>query len=146
MTFLREEEEQQPCWTRETKFTLSCSFKTTARQGGRADAPTVWPWSQGGRAQGLPGEGLCLPRGQHSTRAHCPRLGTLPSLKDTGDHVKNSSIGQPSRCTRGQRRRWLSLRVPPGARTAATRSHGRMRARAGCTAPGCTVAQSQGAI
>lgn len=34
-----EEEEPPPCWARETKFTLSCSFKTTAGQGERVDAP-----------------------------------------------------------------------------------------------------------
>lgn len=47
LTFLRVEEEEEPCWARETKFTLSCSFKTTAGQGERLDAPAVWPWSQG---------------------------------------------------------------------------------------------------
>lgn len=70
LTFLRVEEEQQPCWARETKFTLSCSFKTTARQGGRVDAPAVWPWSQGGGAQGLPGEGLCLPEEDDIAQGH----------------------------------------------------------------------------
>lgn len=36
---------------------------------------------------------LCSTQGgRHSTRVHCPWLGTLPSLKDTGDHDKNSSI------------------------------------------------------
>jgi hypothetical protein len=78
---------------KETKFTLSCSFKTTAGQGEKVDAPAVWPRSQARGTQGLCGEGLCPAQGGgYSTRAHCPRLGTLPSLEDTGDHDKNSSI------------------------------------------------------
>lgn len=38
-------------------------------------------------------KGSALPGGgRHSTRARCPWLGLLPSLEDTGDHDKNSSI------------------------------------------------------
>lgn len=43
LTFLRVEEEEEPCWARETKFTLSCSFKTTAGQGERVDALQFGP-------------------------------------------------------------------------------------------------------
>uniref|UniRef100_K9IIK8 Putative vacuolar sorting protein vps24 n=1 Tax=Desmodus rotundus TaxID=9430 RepID=K9IIK8_DESRO len=59
-----EEQQQQPCWARKTKFTLSCSFKTTAGQGGRGDA----------RSLALePGPRSTAPaRRGHSTRAHCP--------------------------------------------------------------------------
>lgn len=91
-TFLRAEEEEEPCWARETKFTLSCSFKNTAGHAQRVGASAVWPRRQSGVMWGLCGEGRSPAQGGHSTRAHCPRLGMLPSLKDTGDHDKNSSI------------------------------------------------------
>lgn len=76
VTFLRMEGEQEPCWARDTKFTLSCSFKTTAGQGERAGASALgprataeeyWPTEEG---SALPGE-----RTQHK--------GTLPMAGTT---------------------------------------------------------------
>lgn len=69
LTFLRGEEEQQPCWATEKEFTLSCSFKTTARQGGHM-SPQFGP---GARAEA---HRACLERRmQHK--------GTLPIARST---------------------------------------------------------------
>lgn len=75
------EEQQQPCWARETKFTLSCSFKTIAGQGG-GWMPPILALELGHRSTG-PARG-----GGHSTRAHCPWQGTRPSLKNKGIMLK----------------------------------------------------------
>lgn len=72
LRFSRVEKKEEPCWAKETKFTLSCSFKTTAGQGKQLDAPAARTGMQG-----LCGEGLCPAeqRTQHK--------GTSPTAGDT---------------------------------------------------------------
>lgn len=66
--------EQQPCWATGTKFTLFCSFKTIAGQGGRVDAPQFGP---GARA--------CPRRTQHK--------GTLPTAGNTAQPERYRGSG-----------------------------------------------------
>lgn len=63
-TFLKEgeEEEEEPCWARGTKFTLSCSFKTTAGQGERVDALRLGPGARSEECRACKEKALLCPR------------------------------------------------------------------------------------
>lgn len=92
LTFLKVEEEEEPCWARETKFTLSCSFKTTAGQGERIDALQFGHGARTEECRACKEKALlCLRR--KTAQGHIAHgWEHYPSLKDTGDHDKNSSI------------------------------------------------------
>lgn len=64
--------EEQPCWAKETKFTLSCSFKTTDGQGGRVAAPAVWSQSRAEKHR------ACLERRSACLRTRTQHKGTSP--------------------------------------------------------------------
>lgn len=76
-TFLKEEEEEEeePCWARGTKFTLSCSFKTTAGQGERVDALRLGP-GPGQRNAGPVRRRLCSAQGGRQHKGTLPTAGS----------------------------------------------------------------------
>lgn len=117
------EEQQQPCWARETKFTLSCSFKTIAGQG--------WGWIPPSLALELRHRSTGPARGGgHSTRAHCPWRGTRPSLKDKGIMLKAvlGAAGHGRLPCKGQWRRLRQGQATCPRARAAPQGHGRTRA------------------
>lgn len=100
------EEEEQPCWARGTKFTLSCSFKTTAGQAGRVDAPPPPLALEPGRWW------TACPREEDTAQGH-----TAQPERYRGSGLKEqywASEAMEGRPARGQRRR-LSPRAPPEA-------------------------------
>lgn len=115
------------------KFTLSCSFKSPAGQGWGhiPPPPAVWPPSWGRGAQDLPTEGPRLLEEDDTAQGRAARGRGLPSLQDTGDHVRNSSSGQPRLPLGplGEGPEEPSPRELPGGGTAAPQDHGRRRSR-----------------
>lgn len=73
LRFSRVEKKEEPCWAKETKFTLSCSFKTTAGQGKKLDTPAA----RTEECRACEGKGSAQPerRTQHK--------GTSPTAGDT---------------------------------------------------------------
>lgn len=144
-------EPQQPHGARETNPSLHCPVALKPQPGrGGGRCPHGLALEPGQRSTGPAWRGSPPAQGRgHSTRACCPWLGTQPSLQDTGDHVRNSSIGQArllwamegrpaGHCVRGLRR--PRPRALPGMGTAAPQDHGRMRGTwMSCRALGCTT-------
>lgn len=74
-TFLKEEEEEEPCWARETRFTLSCSFKTTTGQGERVDALQFGPGARTEECRACKEKALLCPSRKTQHKGTLPMAG-----------------------------------------------------------------------